>query len=102
MLEFAKVGKLLLGAESGLALLLFFLCGVALWAYWRERKRNNAIQEERLTDAREDVRAMTEALVEARSAIGGFKDTLEVVARHLRESKSCPFRSNPPERSEGP
>jgi cbb3-type cytochrome oxidase subunit 3 len=101
VLEIVKVGKALLGAESGAALLLFFLCGVASWAYWRERRRNNEIQEERLADAREDVKVMTEALTEAKNATEGFKNTLEVVAIHLREGVPCPYgHSNPPKGKE--
>jgi len=95
MLDLVGIGKALLGAEPGTALLLFFLSGVAVWAYWRERKRNNEIQEERLADAREDIRSMTEALMEAKNATTGFKDTLDVVAAHLREGVPCPYgRSN--------
>ena len=101
MFEIVKIGKALLGAEPGMALLLFFLCGATAWAYWRERKRNNEIQEERLADAREDVRMMTEALMEAKNATEGFKNTLEVVAVHLREGNPCPYgRSDLPKEKE--
>ena len=92
---------MLLGAEPGVALLLFFLLGVAIWAYWRERRVNNEIQEERLADAREDVKMMTEALMEAKNATEGFKNTLEVVAVHLREGNPCPYgRSDFPKENE--
>lgn len=91
MFEIVNIGKALLGAEPGMALLLFFLCGVTVWAYWRERKRNNEIQEERLAEAREDIRIMTESLIEAKNATEGFKNTLEVVAAHLREGVPCPY-----------
>lgn len=100
MLELIKAGQALLGEEPGATLLLFFLCGIIAWAYWRERKRNNEIQEERLAEAREDIKAMTEALMEAKNAIDGFKNTLEVVAVSLREVRLCPYgRSEPEERN---
>jgi hypothetical protein len=102
MLELVKVGRLLLGVESGVALLLFFLCGVASWAYWRERKRNNEIQEERLADAREDIKVMTEALMEAKNATEGFKNTLGVVAAHLREGTPCPYGHSNPQKEKKP
>lgn len=91
MFEIVKIGKELLGTEPGVPLFLFFLCGVAAWAYWREKKRTDEIQEERLADAREDVRVMTEALTEAKNVTEGFKNTLEVVAVHLRKGAPCPY-----------
>lgn len=77
------LGKSLLGDEPGITLFLFFLCAVSTGAFWREKKRNDYIQEERITEAREDTKVMTEALIEAKSAIQGFKSTLDAIAPHL-------------------
>lgn len=100
MLELVTIGRSLLGDKPGATLLLFFLCGVIAWAYWRERKRTNDIQEERLADAREDIKVMMEALMEAKNATEGFKNTLDVVATHLRDGVPCPYGRSSPRREE--
>ena len=76
------IGKLL-SQESKVTLILFFLCGLAFWAYWKEKKRNDKSQEERLKEAREDTKAMTGALVGVKNTIQSFKDTLDAIAPHL-------------------
>ena len=54
-----------------------------------------------MADAREDAKMMTEALMEAKNATEGFKNTLEVVATHLQEGSPCPYgRSNLPKEKE--
>ena len=58
---------------TGIILLLVVLLGVAVWAFWQERKRNNRIQEERVVEAREDTELMTNALNEAAQAAIEFK-----------------------------
>jgi len=83
MTGLVDLGRSLLGQEPGITLLLFFLCGLTVWAYWREKTRNDEIQEERIAEAREDTKAMTEAVMEAKGAIQGFKHTLDAIAPHL-------------------
>lgn len=67
------MGKSILGPEPGISLLLFVLCGLSLWAYWREKTKNDSIADERLSEAREDTRTVMEALNEANSTIKEFK-----------------------------
>jgi cbb3-type cytochrome oxidase subunit 3 len=82
IIEALKIAKAV-GVTPGMSLLLFFVCCVVTWAYWRERKRYNELQEERLSEAREDVKVMTQALIEAKNAMAGFKATLDAIAVHL-------------------
>lgn len=59
--------------RNGIIVLLAVLLGVALWAFWQERKRINKIQDERVVEAREDTELMTNALNEATQAAIEFK-----------------------------
>jgi cbb3-type cytochrome oxidase subunit 3 len=83
MRELADIARALLGPEPGITLLLFFMCGLLVWVYWREKKKNEDIQEERLQEAREDTKEMTEALVNATKAQEGFKKTLDAIMPHI-------------------
>lgn len=68
-----ELGKSLLGPEPGITLLLFLGLGLALWAYWKEKLKNEAIAADRLKEAREDTELFMEALHEATNTIGEFK-----------------------------
>lgn len=76
---------------KGIIVLLVLLLGLALWAYWQERKRNNAIQNERVVEAREDTALMATALNEASSAVREFKgsnDSLRLAFETFVRSRS--------------
>ena len=60
---------------KGIVILLVLLLGLTMWAYHRERKRIDEIQGQRIIEAREDTKLMTTALVEASSAVRGFKES---------------------------
>jgi cbb3-type cytochrome oxidase subunit 3 len=83
MRELAEIARALLGPEPGITLLLFFVCCLLGWVYWKEKKKNENIQEERLQEAREDTKEMTEALINATKAQEGFKETLDAITPHL-------------------
>ncbi len=59
--------------RNGIIVLLAMLLGVSIWAFWQERKRNNRIQDERVIDAQESVKLMTNALNHATQAAGENK-----------------------------
>jgi cbb3-type cytochrome oxidase subunit 3 len=87
--EIVKLGQVLVGPEPGVKLLLFFLCGLAAWAYWKEKKRNEEVSKERLKEAKEDTKAMADALNEAKTTVESFKasnDALRVAFETLTRS----------------
>jgi len=89
-----ELGKELLGPNPGATLLLFFLCGVLAWAYWKEKKKNEEVAKERLKEAREDVELYMSTLNEATNAVREFKSTndalrigFETLARTVSRQK---------------
>lgn len=94
MLELVEAGKAILGDAPGTTLLVFVLAGIAVWAYWHEKKRNEDLQKERLKEAREDTELFVNALNEATYAFKEFKSTnealkigFETLARSVSQSK---------------
>jgi hypothetical protein len=66
-------------STPGLVILLTTLLGIALWAYWRERRQNQKVSDQRLTEARQDTEAMTSALHEATHAVETFRASNEAL-----------------------
>jgi len=66
-------------STPGLVLVLTILLGLALWAYWQERRANQKVADQRLTEARQDTEAMTSALHEATHAVESFKNSNEAL-----------------------
>jgi len=66
-------------STPGLVLVLTILLGLALWAYWQERRTNTQVAEQRLTEARADTEAMTSALHEATHAVEAFRASNEAL-----------------------
>lgn len=66
-------------STPGLVVLLVLLLGMALWAYWQERRQNQRVADARLTEARQDTEAMTSALHEATHAVESFKASNEAL-----------------------
>lgn len=73
MTELLELAKAIVVDESGIKLLLLMLAGVSIWAYWREKKKGEAVAEERLIEAREDTEQIMGALAEAHNTIKDFK-----------------------------
>lgn len=77
-------------------MLLVTLLGLAIWAYWQERRRNERVAEQRLTEAREDTEAMVSALTEATNAVEQFKasndalkTTIELLIRFQQQRRGA-------------
>lgn len=66
-------------STPGLVLVLTVLLGLALWAYWQERRANQKVADQRLTEARQDTEAMTSALHEATHAVEAFRASNEAL-----------------------
>lgn len=66
-------------STPGLVILLVLLLGLALWAYWQERRQNQQVADQRLTEARQDTEAMTSALHEATHAVEAFRASNEAL-----------------------
>lgn len=80
MEQLLKLGEAIAGnPQSGIIVLLVVLLGVAVWAYWQERKEVRRIQEERLREAREDTKAMANALNAASVTVSEFKASNEAL-----------------------
>ena len=77
MLDLIEAGKAIFGEGAGATLLIFLLAGMAVWAYWHEKKKNDEIQKERLKEAREDTELFVNALNEATYAFKESKSTNE-------------------------
>jgi FtsZ-binding cell division protein ZapB len=75
MEELVKLAKSVLGQDPGISLLLFILCGLAMWAYWKEKQKSEVISEQRLEEARQDVKLITETLSEMTGSVRDFKES---------------------------
>ena len=69
-LEFANS---ILGAQSGVVLLLFVCLAIVLVAYWQEKKKNDRTADARLKEAREDTELLVDTVNEAVSTVREFK-----------------------------
>lgn len=94
MLDLIEAGKSIFGEGAGASLLTFLLAGMAVWAYWQEKKKNDELQKERLKEAREDTELFVNALNEATYAFKEFKGTndalkigFETLARTISTNK---------------
>lgn len=77
--ELLEIAKAVASGPNGVVLVLVLLLGLALWAYWQERKENRRLQDERLKEAREDTELMTQALAEATHTVNDFKASNEAL-----------------------
>lgn len=64
---------------TGVILLLVVLLGLAVWAYWQERQRNNKIQDERIAEAKEDTELVLSTLHDATQAVQEFTGSNEAL-----------------------
>lgn len=79
MEELIKTATAVVGPQPGMAMLLFILCGLVLWAYWKEKTKNDQVADERIKETRKDVETVTEALREVTVTVKDFKASLEAV-----------------------
>ena len=93
MESLVALAKEIVGPQPGSALLLFVLCGVALWAYWKEKNKNDLIADERLVESRQDTQLVMETLSEATATIKEVKSSNEAL-RSAFESLTSVARNN--------
>jgi hypothetical protein len=79
MMGLVELGKEILGPQPGATLLLFVIAGISMWSYWREKKRNETLMEERLEETRADTELYASTLNEAVSAVKEFKAANEAL-----------------------
>lgn len=75
MMELIEAGKAILGPQPGATLLLFFACGIIAGLYWREKRRNEKKQDERLAEVKKETELFVTALNEATQAVREFKSS---------------------------
>jgi len=75
------LGVSLLGPEPGVTLFMFIALGLSLWAYWKEKGKNETVANERLNRAREDTELFMAALNEANNTIREFKASNDALRR---------------------
>jgi cell division GTPase FtsZ len=90
---FLEVGKLFIGPEPGVKLLLFICLGLVLWAYWNEKNKNDEVADIRLEEAREDTESLMTALNEASSTLKEYKSSNEAL-KSAFDSLSAVIKSN--------
>ena len=76
-----KLAESIVGPKPGVELLLLASCGILGWAYWQEKKKNVAINQERLEEMKETTQALTEALVESTNTIEKFSTSNEALKK---------------------
>lgn len=87
MNELIGFAKAMLGPEPGITIFLFVGLGLALWAYWMEKKKNEVLNQERVTEVREDTKMVISALSEANSATMAYKDQMGALTDIIRDLK---------------
>jgi len=70
LLEF---GKAIVGPEPGVKMLLLVCLALVVFAFWKEKSKNDKVSDERLKEAREDTELLVDTVNEAVNTVREFK-----------------------------